>query len=64
MKLRVESRGAYVYPDKMVTYGTDDAGQSQFKREPLLLVEVLSPTTAAFDRGERVAAYRSLAPLR
>ena len=33
-------------------------------REPLLLVEVLSPSTAAYDRGEKFAAYRQLPTLR
>lgn len=34
------------------------------KREPTLLVEVLSPGTERFDRGDKFAAYRTLASLR
>jgi Uma2 family endonuclease len=30
----------------------------------VLLVEVLSPATAAYDRGDKFAAYRKLASLR
>ena len=33
------------------------------KTEPKLIVEVLSPSTAAFDRGLKFSHYRSLASL-
>lgn len=64
MKLRVEAADAYFYPDVMVTCSARDAGDPLVKREPVLLVEVLSPATAAFDRGDKFAAYRSLDTLR
>ena len=64
MKLRVEAADAFFYPDVMVTCSARDAGDPQVKREPVLLVEVLSPATAAFDRGDKFAAYRSLDSLR
>ena len=64
MKLRVEAVDAFFYPDVMVTCSERDAGDPLVKREPVLLVEVLSPATAAFDRGDKFAAYRSLDSLR
>lgn len=64
MKLRVEAVDAFFYPDVMVTCSARDAGDPLVKREPVLLVEVLSPATAAFDRGDKFAAYRSLDSLR
>lgn len=64
MKLRVEAADAYFYPDVMVTCSTTDTADPLVKREPLLLVEVLSPSTAAYDRGEKFAAYRQLPSLR
>ena len=64
MKLRVEAADAYFYPDVMVTCSAADAGDPQVKREPVLLVEVLSPATAAYDRGDKFAAYRQLPALR
>lgn len=64
MKLRVEAADAYFYPDLMVTCSTVDAANPLVKREPVLLVEVLSPATAAYDRGEKFAAYRLLPTLR
>jgi len=64
MKLRVESVDAYFYPDVFVTCSPRDAADPLVKRDPVLLVEVLSPTTAAFDRGDKFAAYRTLPTLR
>ncbi len=64
MKLRVEPANAYFYPDVMVTCSAADATDPLVKREPVLLVEVLSPATAAYDRGGKFAAYRMLASLR
>lgn len=63
VKLRVEAADCYFYPDLMVTCSAADAGDRLIKREPLLVVEVLSPSTAAFDRGEKFAAYRALPSL-
>jgi len=64
MKLLVEATGNFYYPDVMVTCSAKDATDSLVKREPTLLVEVLSPSTAAYDRGEKFAAYRRLPTLR
>jgi len=64
MKLRVEAADAFFYPDVMVTCSAADAGDALVKREPVLLVEVLSPATAAYDRGDKFAAYRKLPSLR
>lgn len=64
MKLRVDAADAFFYPDVMVTCSAADAGHAMVKREPVLLVEVLSPTTAAYDRGDKFAAYRKLLSLR
>lgn len=64
MKLRVEAADAVFYPDVMVTCSAIDATDPLVKREPVLLVEVLSPATAAYDRGDKFAAYRKLPALR
>jgi len=63
MKLRVEAADAVFYPDVMVTCSAADAADPLIKREPTLVVEVLSPSTAAYDRGEKFAAYRLLPTL-
>ena len=64
MKLRVEAADAFFYPDVMVSCSAADTVDPLVKREPLLLVEVLSPSTAGFDRGDKFAAYRLLPSLR
>jgi len=64
MKLRVEAADSYFYPDVMVTCSAADAADKLIKREPLLVVEVLSPSTAAYDRGDKFASYRQLPSLR
>ena len=63
VKLRVEAADCFFYPDLMVTCSPADAADRLVKREPVLVVEVLSPSTAAFDRGEKFAAYRQLPSL-
>lgn len=40
------------------------AAQDRLIREPILIVEVLSPSTAAFDRQSKVADYRQIASVR
>ena len=63
MKLHAEANDAFYYPDVMVTCSTADAASPLVKREPVLLVEVLSPATSAYDRGDKFAAYRRLPSL-
>jgi Uma2 family endonuclease len=63
VKLRVEAADCYFYPDVMVTCSAADLGDRLIKREPLLVAEVLSPSTAAFDRGDKFADYRALPTL-
>ena len=64
MKLRVEEDNAFFYPDILVTCADSDRGQSHSKSAPVLVVEVLSPATSAYDRGAKFAAYRKLPTLR
>lgn len=64
VKLRVEAADAYFYPDVFVTCSAADLADRLVKREPLLVAEVLSDSTAAYDRGGKFAAYRQLPSLR
>ena len=64
MKLEVEAAEAIFYPDVFVTCDPADYRAEQAMRAPVLIVEVLSPSTAAFDRGGKFQAYRRLASLR
>lgn len=64
MKLRVEADNAYFYPDVFVTCAEADRAQPLHKSAPTLVAEVLSPSTSAYDRGAKFAAYRKLPSLR
>ena len=64
-RLRVSIEGLYTYPDVMVICDrpkfTDD--QEDTVLNPLLIVEVLSKSTEAYDRGFKSAQYRRLESL-
>ena len=64
MKLRVEAANAFFYPDVMVTCSVADTTDPLVKREPVLVAEVLSPATAAYDLGAKFVAYRQIPTLR
>lgn len=63
VKLRVEAADCYFYPDLMVTCSARDAADRLVKRDPQVVVEVLSPSTASYDRGDKFADYRRLPSL-
>lgn len=64
MKLRVATADAFFYPDIMVS--CDPRGRQVgllYLEHPKLIVEVLSESTAAHDRGAKFPAYRQIADL-
>ena len=63
VKLQIDEAGAFFYPDVFVTCSERDAADRLVKRDAKLVVEVLSPGTEGYDRGEKFAAYRRLASL-
>ncbi len=63
VKLQVDAANSFFYPDVMVTCSAADLASPLIKSQPVLVVEVLSPSTAAYDRGEKFAAYRQLPSL-
>lgn len=64
IRLHVAASNAYFYPDLMVTCDAADAASRLSKSAPVLVVEVLSPSTAAYDRGDKFAHYRNIPGLR
>jgi len=60
MKVNVAKANAFFYPDVLVTCEAKDRDNRLFKQYPLFIAEVLSPSTEAFDRGAKFAAYRQL----
>ncbi|HBE16740.1 MAG TPA: hypothetical protein DEG17_04480 [Cyanobacteria bacterium UBA11149] len=65
VKVQIEAGNVYYYPDVTVTCDERDRASlnEDFIRYPRLVVEVLSPKTAAFDRGNKFADYRTLESL-
>jgi Uma2 family endonuclease len=63
MKARLESLNRFYYPDVMVTCDNRDRETPLYKSFPCLIVEVLSDSTEAFDRGDKFADYQSLETL-
>ena len=63
MKLHIEAINTFYYPDVMVACDPEDQGD-YFKTRPILIIEVLSPTTAAIDRREKLLAHQKIASLR
>ncbi|MGL6340810.1 MAG: Uma2 family endonuclease [Waterburya sp.] len=63
MKVRIEAKNRFYYPDVMVTCEPKDRENSTYKQFPRLIVEVLSDSTEAFDRGDKFADYQSLPSL-
>ena len=64
--LRIEQADVSTYPDLMVIC---DAPNFHGRRKiiidnPIVIVEVLSPSTESYDRGEKFDAYRQLPSLR
>ncbi len=59
-RVNVPTNSLYAYPDIVVVCGPNQYYEAfnDILTNPMLLVEVLSPGTAAFDRGEKFALYR------
>ena len=64
MRLAIEPGHHYAYPDVMVSCDPHDQRESQQLHSPVLIVEVLSPSTEAYDRGLKFNQYKKLPSLR
>jgi len=65
MRVRVSETGLYTYPDVVVACGEpvfEDA-EVDTLLNPTLIIEVLSTTSEAYDRGDKFEQYRTLASL-
>ena len=70
-KVGITSDGPFVYPDVSVTCDervgkaspTENRTAQKFSGYPCLIIEVISPSTEAYDRGGKFALYRQLESL-
>lgn len=65
MRVKVSDTGLYTYPDVVVVCGGArlEDGRRDTLLNPTLIVEVLSESTEAYDRGDKFAHYRRLESL-
>lgn len=65
-RLWISQRKLYTYPDIMVIEGALalQPGRKDTVMNPVLIIEVLSKSTQAYDRGDKFAAYRTISGFR
>ena len=62
MRLKIQKKGLYTYPDILVTCDNEDFADEHMDTllNPKLIIEVLSKSTESYDRGKKFEMYRSL----
>ncbi len=63
MKVQIPLKRRYYYPDLLVTCDRRDQETPYVKSFPTVIIEVLSDSTEAFDRGVKFADYRTIETL-
>ncbi|MDT4953495.1 MAG: hypothetical protein QOJ02_1633 [Acidobacteriota bacterium] len=65
MRVRVPATGLYTYPDVVVACNEPKFDDDSFDTllNPILIVEVLSPSTASYDRTRKFGHYRKIESL-
>ena len=65
MRVRTSPAVSYFYPDVVIVCGEPRFEDDTFDTllNPIVVIEVLSPSTAAYDRGEKFEHYKQLASL-
>lgn len=65
MRVKMIAHAVYTYPDVVVVCGRPEFEDRERDTllNPTVLIEVLSPSTEAYDRGAKFEAYRSLPSL-
>ncbi|MCC7439774.1 MAG: Uma2 family endonuclease [Armatimonadetes bacterium] len=66
MRVLVQQSGLYTYPDIAIVCGKPEFQDAQLDTllNPVAIIEILSPSTEAYDRGEKFRLYRQLASLK
>jgi Uma2 family endonuclease len=64
VKVKASKESAYFYPDVVVTCDERDIKAKTIVQYPCLIIEVLSPGTEGYDRGEKFKQYRRLKTLK
>jgi Uma2 family endonuclease len=66
LRVRVLETGLEAYPDVTIVYGRAeiDPADRSVVTNPIVVVEVTSPSTEEYDRGEKLAHYKQIPSLR
>ena len=66
VKLHIKKTNSYVYPDTMVICGEIEMASEEPNAvtNPILIIEVLSQSTAEYDRGDKFHLYRQIPSFR
>ena len=62
-KVKPSQLSRYFYPDLVVTCDSDDLNARDLIQNPKIIVEVLSPGTETYDRGDKFKYYRQISSL-
>lgn len=63
VKVRDSKNNRYFYPDLVVTCNAEDLKSRDFIEHPKVIIEVLSPSTEKYDRGDKFKYYRQFLSL-
>ena len=66
VRVLVNATGLYTYPDATIICGRPNFVDQKFDTlvNPTVVIEILSPSTEAYDRGAKFAHYRQIESLR
>ena len=64
LRVHIRATGYQAYPDVSVVCPPVEGDSDELISNPVLIVEVLSPTTADFDRGGKFGHYRQIPSLK
>jgi Uma2 family endonuclease len=63
VKVSANQNNRFFYPDLVVTCHREDLQSRDFLQFPTVIVEVLSPSTANYDRTKKLKYYRQISSL-
>lgn len=66
LRIRTQRTGSYLYPDVSVVCEEPrvNRNSADILTDPTVVIEVLSPSTEAYDRGKKFGLYREIPSLR
>lgn len=66
MRIKIQAGGVFTYADCLIICGPPqfDSGRTDVILNPLLIVDVLSPSTEGYDRGKKFELYRTIPSFR